>query len=431
MTWQLEFLLLVGGLVGLLFTGLWIPFAIGVCGLAFLYIDRGAGAFNALGLIAWGGMNNVTLTAVPLFILMAEIILQSGVSRRLYDGLAVLLSRLPGGLLQTNIIGCATFAAISGSSVATAASIGKVALPNLAAQNYRPAESCGSLAAGGTLGILIPPSVVMIIYGSVTETSIAKLFAAGMVPGIVLASLFCLYIGIRALLQQRNGKVATAVRPRGSIGRALLEIVPFGILIAAILGGLYTGLVTPTEAAGVGCTFALVIGRLWGGLTLRQLLAASRSAIRTSCSIMFIVLAAYIFSYATEMAGISRHVAEALTTLDLGKWQFLMVVLMIFVLLGCVMDTIAIMMLTLPLIVPLLVSYQIDLVWFGVIATILLELGQITPPFGINLFVIQSLSNESLGVVARGSVPYFFLMLLIVALICAFPQLALWLPSRL
>jgi len=423
---------LTGGIVVLFFllvSGLWIPFAIGLCGLMLLYAQVGLNGFKALGLVTWGGLNSFTLTAVPLFILMAEVILRSGISLRFYRGLTFFVSRLPGGLLQTNIIGCSLFAAISGSSVATAASIGKVAMQHLDDYRYQPALSCGSLAAGGTLGILIPPSIVMIIYGELTSTSIARLFMAGLLPGLVLAGLFALYIGVRALLSPEGAPKHAAERTPGDLWRALVDVAPIALLIVCVLGGIYAGITTPTEAAGTGAVMAVVICAIWGNLTFAALREALTHAVQVTATILFIVLAAYIFSYAAEITGIGRGISSFILDLDLGRWGFLITIVVLFALLGCLMDTIAMMMLVLPLLVPVLATYQIDLIWFGVIVTILLELGQITPPFGINLFVIQSISGRPLSTVVAGAAPFYVLMIAFVFLLFLVPELVTWLPS--
>lgn len=429
MDWGIEFTIALAALIALMVSGLWIPFAIGLCGLAFLYFQGGTNAFRALGLVTWGGLNSATLTAVPLFVLMAEVILRSGISARFYRGLSLFVGRLPGGLLQTNIVGSAIFAAISGSSVATAASIGKVAMSNLNEQRYQPAIACGSLAAGGTLGILIPPSIVMILYGEITETSIARLFMAGLVPGIVLAGIFAAYIAVRALISPELAPKHGASSDRGQYVRALIDTGPILLLIGAVLGGIYSGLMTPTEAGGGGAILAVIICAVWGDLTGAKLWSALRHAVEVTATILFIVLAAYIFSYAAEISGVGRGLSSFVLSLELGRWGFLLTIVVLFTLLGCVMDTIAMMMLVLPLMIPVLGVYEIDLIWFGVIVTIMLELGQITPPFGINLFVIQSISDRPLGTVVAGAAPFYFLMIGFVFLLFIFPEIVTWLPS--
>ncbi len=430
MSWAGNFALFTGVLVALLLGGMWVPFAIGVAGLLSIYLTDGLIGMHALGLVAWGTTNSFTLTSIPLFILMAEILQQGGVSHRFYQGLTVLVRGLPGGLMQTNIAGCALFAAISGSSVATAAAIGTVALPHLEARKYNRRMAAGSLAAGGTLGILIPPSIPMIIYGTFTETSIAKLFMAGFIPGFLLAFLFMLFIGVVALI-----KPEVAPREAGSASRkekiaAFVDLVPFIVLMISVLGSIYAGLATPTEGAGVGCAIAVIVALVWGRFGFAQMHTAMVNTIRVSSTIIMIVLMAFIFSYAVENAGISSNLTKALIGLGLSKYTFFLVVVVMYCILGCLMDSIAMIVLTIPLLYGSVVAFGFDPVWFGVILVLLLELGMLTPPFGINLFVIQSISKWPLGDVVRGSSPYWIIILVYIAFLTAFPGIVTWLPQQ-
>lgn len=430
MSWGGNFALFTGVLIALLLGGMWVPFAIGVAGLLAIYLTDGFIGLHALGLVTWGTVNSFTLTAIPLFILMAEILQQGGVSHRFYQGLTVLVRGLPGGLMQTNVAGCALFAAISGSSVATAAAIGTVALPHLEARKYNRRMAAGSLAAGGTLGILIPPSIPLIIYGSFTEVSIAKLFMAGFIPGFLLAFLFMLFIGIVSLL-----KPEVAPREPGNATRkqklaAFVDLVPFIVLMVAVLGSIYAGMATPTEGAGVGCAIAIIVALIWGRFGFAEFHAAMVKTIRVSSTIILIVLMAFIFSYAIENAGISGNLTKALIGLGLGKYTFFLVVVAMYCILGCLMDSIAMIVLTIPLLFSPVVAFGFDPVWFGVILVLLLEVGMLTPPFGINLFVIQSISKWPLGDVVRGSVPYWIIILAYVGLLTAFPQIVTWLPAH-
>lgn len=430
MNWAGQFAIFTGILVVLLLGGMWVPFAMGVASLIAIYFIDGMDGMRALGIVSWGSVNSFTLTAVPMFILMAEILQQSGVSHRFYRGLTVIAARLPGGLLQTNVVGCAMFAAISGSSVATAAAIGTVALPQLEARRYSRSMAAGSLVAGGTLGILIPPSIAMIIYGTFTETSIAKLFMAGLIPGLLLAFLFMVYIGVvtyfRPEFAPRDAVVASvAERIKG-----LVELLPLIILMFVVLGSIYSGIATPTEAAAVGSAFAVVIALIWGRLRLAEFHAALVNTVRVSCTIMLIVLMAYIFSYAVENAGIGTNLTKSLVGLGLNKWIFFLSMVVMYLFLGCLIDSVGMIVLTVPLLFGSIVGYGFDPIWFGVILVLLVELGQITPPFGINLFVIQSISKWPLGDVVRGSAPYVAIILGYVALLSAFPQIVLWLPQQ-
>ncbi len=425
-----DFAFFFGMLFIFLALGLWAPFAIGIAGAIALYQAAGLTAFKAIGLVSWGATTNFNLTAIPLFILMAEVISHSGISKRFYDGFAVILRRVPGGLLQTNILGCAIFAAISGASVATSASMGAVALPQLEAKKYDRAMSAGTLAAGGTLGILIPPSLTMIIYGSLTDTSIAKLFMAGLIPGLLLASIYALYVGLRCSFNKKLAPVKIEPASWAEVGRAALDLVPFLGLMVTILGSIYAGIATPTEAAAVGSSLAIVMCVTMGNLRWADFLASLRSTMRVSCTLVFIIMCAYIFSYAVELAGIGTAIVEMLQGWGLSQFAFLAALLVMYALLGCVMDGAGMIVLTVPLLQATLQAYQIDFIWFGVFIVLQLELGMLTPPFGLNLFVIHGISKWPMETIIKGVFPYHIIIISYVFLMITFPQIALWLPSR-
>ena len=430
MTPEIQIILVFGLFLGLLTLGMSVPFAITVPALIYLLLQGGLSGLNGLGIVSWGSMNVFALTAVPLFMFMADILSVSGLSARIYSGLARLVSRLPGGLLQTNIAGCAVFASVSGSSIATAASIGSVALPQLLRRRYNRSLAAGSLAAGGTLGILIPPSFPMIIYGTFTETSIPKLFMAGVIPGLIMTLFFMLYIGVHA-------KVAPASAPREAgpksfdeIVEALRDVLPFFLLIGGTLGGLYFGVVTTTEAAVIGCFLSIILGALLGELTWSRFLAAMRSTINFSGNILFLILAAYIFSAAISFAGIGERVTEFIVGLNLSRLEFFLALLVLFTVLGCLIESLGMIVITVPLLYPVLASYGIDPILFGVLLVIFVELGQISPPIGINLFVIQSLWSGKLSEVVVGTIPFHLIMFVVLGLIMLWPELALWLPNK-
>jgi len=426
-------LYLVGGILLfllLLLGGMWIPFAIGIGGILMLIAYEGTSSLNSMGFIVWGSINSSTLSSIPLFILMAEVLLRSGVSQRFYEGLSKVVWMLPGGLLQTNIAGSALFAAISGSSVATAAAIGSVALPRLKEEGYDVPMACGSVAAGGTLGILIPPSIAMIIYASFTEVSVAKLFAAGMIPGLLMTAIFMGYIALRSII---NPAVAPRTPRPGSAREyvvGLLQVLPVVVIIGFVLGTIYFGLATPTESAGVGATVSFIIAAVLGRPRLGVYFEAMLSSIKISASLLLISLAAYIFAYAVESTGIASILTDWVISLDLNVLLFLAVLFVTYALMGCLIDSIGMIVLTVPLLVPILNAMGIDLIWFGVMLVVVVELGQITPPMGINLFVVDAISKAGMGQVIRGAVPYYLLMVLFIVIMVFFPQLALWLPAR-
>lgn len=416
--------------LGLLATGFEVPFAIAVPGVVYLYLQGGVAVLSGVGMATWGSMNSFTLTAVPLFIFLAEIMQQSGVSRRIYGGLAKLVSALPGGLLQTNIVGCALFAAMTGSSVATAASIGGVALPQLVERGYERRMAAGSLAAGGTLGILFPPSVAMIIYSAFTDLSVAKLFMAGLVPGLLLAAMFMVYIGIRT----RFGRsLAPAEHGPSSVADLLVgvaDVLPFAVLITGTMGSIYLGIATPVEAAAVGTLAAVAISAIWGDLTWRRLLDTIDRSVRVSGNILFIIYAAYIYAYAIGLAGIGETVTTWLVGLHLGQLGFLFALFCLYTVLGCFIESIGMIVITVPVLFPALAGYNIDPIWFGVILVMFVELGQISPPIGINLFVIQSVWDGKLADVVLGTIPFHIIMFVLLALVILFPSIALWLPAH-
>jgi tripartite ATP-independent transporter DctM subunit len=396
----------------------------------YLLMQGGFPALNGLGLMSWGSMNTFALTAVPLFMFMADILSVSGLSNRIYNGLAKLVAPLPGGLLQTNIAGCAIFASVSGSSIATAASIGGVALPQLTGRNYHRALAAGSLAAGGTLGILIPPSFPMIIYGTFTETSVPKLFMAGVIPGLIMTFFFMLYIGIHAKLVPGVAPKEQGARNMNEVLRAVGDVAPFFALIAGTLGGLYFGVVTTTEAAVIGCFLSILLGFVFGDLTLKKLAEAMHSTVRFSGNILFLIFAAYVFSYAISFAGIGEKLTEFIVGMQLTKLQFYLVLFCLFTVLGCLIESLGMIVITVPLLYPILHRYGIDPILFGVILVIYIELGQISPPIGINLFVIQSIWDGKLSEVVYGTIPFHLIMFVVLAMVITWPELALWLPQQ-
>ena len=423
-----EIILIFGIFIALLCSGLWVPFAITVASLLYVATHGGFGSLKAMGLVSWGSMDSFTLTAIPLFIMLALIMEKSGLSFSVYRALSLFVKRIPGGLLQTNVAGCALFAAISGSSVATAAAIGSVALPQLLQRGYDRKLSAGTLAAGGTLGIMIPPSLAFIIYGTFTETSIAKLFMAGVVPGLLLTGLFMLYVAIHAILKPSIAPKETTTTTRAEWLRAIFDLMPFVLLIGGTMGSIYMGLVTPTEAAGVGCLFAIIIARLWGNLDWQAFRGAMFDTVLVSGNILFIVYSAFLFSYAISMAGVGRDLTNFLGALNLTRFEFLLALFVLYTILGCLIESIGMIVITVPLLYPVLLKYGIDPVWFGVILVLFIEMGQITPPVGINLFVIQSIWKGKLSEVVYGTIPFHLIMFLVVALLVFWPEIALWLP---
>lgn len=432
MSEMMQLTLVAGVFLALLMVGMWIPFAISVTAALYIYMASGFAGFNALGLVSWGSTYSFTLTAIPLFILMAEIMLASGLSHRVYRGMTHLVRFLPGGLLQTNIAGCAMFSAISGSSVATAAAIGSIALPQLEERGYQDKISTGTIVAGGTLGILIPPSIALIIYGTFTDTSISKLFMAGVLPGLLLAGLFMAYVALRCKLNPALAPKGQAAEDRAPIpwGEVAGDLLPFSVLILFVMGSLYLGFATPTEAAAVGACMAFVIARIWGTMDGKTFVLALSKTVHISAAILFIVFSAYLFSFAIGMVGLTDELADLLESWNLSTMQLLLVVVLVYTVLGMLMDSIGMMVITIPVLSPIMMNYGVDPIWFGVLVVVLIELGQITPPAGLNLFVVKTISRVSLGDIVRGSLPFCALFYVLIALLIAVPGLALWIPSH-
>ena len=426
---ELQIIFVFGVFLFLLVIGMNVPFAITVPSLVYIFLQGGFKGFKALGLVSWGSMNSFVLTAIPLFILMAEIMLRSGLTTRVYQGLAQLVSRIPGGLLQTNIVGCAIFASISGSSITTAASIGGVALPQLERLKYDPRLSAGSLAAGGTLGILIPPSLAMIIYSSFTETSVARLFMAGVVPGLLLTGMFMAYIFVQALIRPEIApKMPSPSLPQ--FLKALIDVVPFVLLIMFVLGTIYAGLATPTEAAALGCIAVIVLCKMFGSMTWKIFNDSLQSTVIVVGNILYIVLAAYLFSYAISYAGIGESITQWVISLKLNKFEFFVAVFILYTILGCLVESVGMIVITVPLLFPLLPQFGIDPVWFGIMLVVFVELGQISPPIGINLYVVQAMWSGKLSDVVLGTIPFHMIMLVLLLILVMWPDVALWLPAR-
>ena len=416
--------------------GMHVAAALGLLSLTLMLFFSDRPMWDLLGLIAWNTNTSFVLVAIPMFVLMGEILLRSGISEQLYRSLSHWLSPLPGGLMHSNIAACAIFAAVSGSSVATAATIGSVALPEFRARGYREQLVLGSLAAGGTLGILIPPSITFIVYGVLMEESIGRLYIAGIVPGVTLALLFMATIFVPSVIWP-----SLAPRERGAPWRvkvtALVGLIPTGALIFLVLGTIYLGVATPTEAAAFGVTGSLALAALGRSLTPRMLREAGLACARTTAMIMLILTSAFVLQAVLALLGTPYAISRAVTSWGLTATAFLVVVILFYLVLGMFMDSFSIMVTTIPIILPILKSLHIDLVWFGVLAVILTEAGLITPPFGLNLFVIQGLRQRTAGASAAGTIrdvyvgvlPFFAMMLVLIVLLMNFPQIALWLPT--
>jgi len=411
--------------------GLEVALALGLAGvIGLVWLKGWQIGLGVVGSIAWSNATNFNFVAVPLFVFMSAVLLHSGIGRSLYTAVARWVAILPGGLAVASVLACAIFAAVSGSSVATAATIGMIAIPEMERRGYARPLIVGSLAAGGTLGILIPPSIPMIIYGVMTETSVGKLYLAGVVPGIILTVAFAGYIVGYALLWPGTAPHAPEDRvPLREKLRSIGEVGPVVFLILVVLGSMYFGIVTPTEAAALGATVSLVLAGLAGGLSRAGLVQALHDTVRTTAMIMLIIIFASIFSHVIALIGLPKALFGAVSELGLPPWALFALIFLFLLAIAYALEELSVMIIILPILFPLVTGLGFDPVWFGIIMVIWLEIGFITPPVGLNLFVIQGLlPGSGARDVTRGTTPFVLLMVLLVVLLFLAPPLALWLP---
>lgn len=400
----------------------------GVVGGAALY---GMPLVNSMGSVVWGVLNDSLMTAIPLFILLGEILLRSGIADRMYEALSLWLGRLPGGLLHSNIGASALFSATSGSSVATAATVATVSLPALDKRGYAVRRSLGTLAAGGTLGILIPPSVNLLIYGSLAGESVARLFVAGILPGILLTSLFSLYIAIEAKLfpagEQSFGAVDWSAR-----FASLKHLVGPMVIFLVITGSIYTGFATPTESAALGVVVALAIVMFRRGLSIDFMRQCFFNTARTSGMILLIVTGAFMLNVTLSIGGVAQAATDWVASLGLSPTGLLIAFILFYIILGMFMDVLSMMVLTIPVALPIVTQAGIDPIWFGIFIILMCELGLITPPVGMNLYVVHGVRSDDgpFRDVAWGALPYVALMILFTLILIAFPAIVTWLPAQ-
>ena len=422
--------LLVGTLFVILGSGVWIGLTLsGVAWIGMqLFSSRPAG--DAMAVTIWGSSSSWTLTALPLFVWMGEILFRTRLSQDMFRGLAPWMQSLPGRLLHVNVVGCAIFAAVSGSSAATCATIGKMSLPELKSRGYPDGISVGSLAGAGTLGLLIPPSIIMIVYGVSADVSIAQLFIAGVLPGIMLALLFSGYLVYWAL---RNPGLVPPADTRMSLMEKVRQsryLIPVILLIVAVLGSIYSGIATATEAAAVGVLGSLVISAAQGSLNWQTFKDSLLGGTRLYCMIALILAGAAFLTLSMGYIGLPRHLAEWIATLGLSQFQLLVVLMVFYVILGCFLDGISMVVLTMGVILPTIQKAGIDPLWFGIFIVLVVEMAQITPPVGFNLFVLQGMTGRDIVWIAKVTLPFFFLMIAAVGLIYFFPQIVTFLPQQ-
>jgi C4-dicarboxylate transporter, DctM subunit len=423
--------LLITALFAILSSGVWIGLALaGVAWIGMqLFASRPAG--DAMAVTIWGSASSWTLTALPLFVWMGEILFRTRLSNDMFRGLAPWMQSLPGRLLHANVVGCTIFAAVSGSSAATCATIGKMTLPELKRRGYPDDIAIGSLAGAGTLGLLIPPSIIMIVYGVAAEVSIAQLFMAGVLPGLLLASLFSGYLTYWAL---RNPKLVPPADAAMSLSQKVSEsrhLIPVVLLIIAVLGSIYTGIATATEAAAVGVVGSLVLSAAQGSLNWQTFKDSLLGGTRLYCMIALILAGAAFLTLAMGYIGLPRHLAEWIATLGLTQWQLLLALAVFYIVLGCFLDGISMVVLTIGVVMPTVVKAGIDPLWFGIFIVLVVEMAQITPPVGFNLFVLQGMTGREIGWIARVTLPFFFCMAAAIMLVTVFPSIITALPGAL
>ena len=423
--------LLIGVLFFLFGTGIWIGLSlIGVGAVAMWLFAAARPAGDAMATTIFGSISSWTLTALPLFIWMGEILFRTAVSQAMFTSLAPWMTRLPGRLLHTNIIGCTIFAAVSGSSAATCATIGKMTIPELKKRGYPDEMAIGSLAGAGTLGLLIPPSIIMIVYGVAAEVSIAKLFIAGIIPGIILATLFSGYVAVWALLNPSKVPPSDIVM---SFGRKIWEtraLIPVVLLILLVLGSIYSGVATATESAALGVVGAFLIALFQKRLNWATFWDSVMGATRLSSMIMLILAGSSFLSLAMGFTGLPRHLAEWIATLNLSPAMLIVALSIFFIILGCFLDGISMVVLTIAILLPVVQQAGFDLIWFGIFIVLVVEMAQITPPVGFNLFVLQGMTGRSIFWIGKVALPFFFLMVAAVAITYIFPETVTWLPSQ-
>ncbi len=422
-------LCLILALFAILALGTWIGFALAGVGMIAMLVQSSAPPGQVLASAMWSASNSWDLTALPMFIWMGEILYRTKLSEDMFEGLAPWLSRLPGRLLHVNVVGCTIFAAVSGSSAATCATIGRISLPELTKRGYDERMAIGTLAGAGTLGLLIPPSIIMIVYAAATDQSVARLFIAGVIPGLMLAALFTGYIIVWAMINKDRMPPPDPVQSFANRVIATRRLIPVVALIAGVIGSIYGGLASATEAAVVGVALSLVLSAWMGTLSRASFSDALMAATRTSCMICFILAGAAFLTTAMGFTGIPRALAEWVGSFDLSRWQLLLALTMFYAVLGCFLDGISMVVLTTSIIMPMIEKAGFDLIWFGIYVVLVVEMAQITPPVGFNLYVLQSMTGRNLFAIGAYALPLFLLMGVAVTLLAAFPGLALWLPS--
>jgi tripartite ATP-independent transporter DctM subunit len=414
----------------MLTSGIWVALTLTGLSIIGLQLIGNSSIGLLMGTSSWSATTGWSLTALPLFIWMGEILFRTRLSQDLFEGLSPILSKIPGKLLHVNILSCGIFAAVSGSSAATAATIGRMTLPELSKRGYSEAMAIGTLAGSGTLGLLIPPSIILIVYGVAAEVSIARVFLAGALPGLVWIGLFMLYtIGWSFFKGNKNGVVDDVRYTTKEKILALKKLIPITILIGGVLGSIYQGVATPTEAAAFGVTGALILSMVLGSFSVSSFLDSVTGAVKNSCMLGLILIGAHFLTLAMGFIGIPNELAAWIASLGLSPIELIICLTLFFIILGCFLDGISVIVLTTSVVLPMVTQAGIDLIWFGIFLVLVVEMSQITPPVGFNLFVIQSLTGKNILYVAKAAFPFFLMIAIAIVLITAYPSVVLYLPT--
>ncbi|EAR61639.1 TRAP transporter large permease [Neptuniibacter caesariensis] len=422
--------ILVVAMLLMLTSGIWVALTLTGISIIGLQLIGNDSIGLLLGTSSWSAVTGWSLTALPLFIWMGEILFRTRLSQDLFEGLSPILSRFPGKLLHVNILSCGIFAAVSGSSAATAATIGRMTLPELSRRGYSDTMAIGTLAGSGTLGLLIPPSIILIVYGVSAEVSIARLFLAGVVPGLLLICLFMLFTAVWTILQGRKGQTAdTETFTFGQKIQALKKLIPIVLLIGAVLGSIYQGIATPTEAAAFGVAGSFILSAVLGSFSIQGFIDSVAGAVKNSCMLGLILVGAHFLTLAMGFIGIPNELATWISTLGLSPFELILYLTVFFVVLGCFLDGISVIVLTTSVVLPMVTQANIDLLWFGIFLVLVVEMSQITPPVGFNLFVIQALTGKNILYVAKAALPFFFMIAVAIVLITVYPSIVLYLPT--
>lgn len=431
MTPEILMLCLVGLLLGLLALGFWVGLTLGAVGLLGLALFGGEHAATLTGTAIWSGVNSWPLTAMPLFLFMGEILFRSRLADDMFQGLAPWMGRIPGRLLHVNIVGCGILAAIVGSSGVCAATVGRMSLPELRRQGYDEGMMIGTLCGSGTLGLLIPPSIMMIVYGVVGQVSIARLFVAGLVPGLIIMGLFMGYVVIWSLRNPEKIPQAPEHLPLLEKFRQSGRLIPTMLLIALVIGSIYGGFATPTEAAVLGVVGALILAWSKGSLDLNTFIKSVEGGVTTTVLIIMILAGASVLSALMDYSSLPHKLAAFVAGLELSTGMLLLGLAVLYLVLGCFLDGVSMIVATTAVVLPMVTAAGVDLVWFGIYLIVLIELAQLTPPIGFNLYILQSMTGKDLMTIAKSSLPFFMLLLLTLLILALWPGTVLFLPEML